>query len=62
MTQRAKNIKDKYLKRECLWDRIKLGNHRISWWRLGGQMTKLYERKVGNTYTPFHAIKYEVSD
>ena len=60
--RRMRNIKDKYFKRDYLWDRVKLGNHRVSSWRSSGQVIKLYERWDGERYTPFYRTAYEVTD
>ena len=61
--QRTKNIMEKYLKRQYLWNRQRLTQcHRISEWRLGDKVVKVYERKEGNEWTPIHNTSYVVTD
>jgi len=63
MPQRTKNIATKYLKRTYLWNRRKLkSGHRISEWRTGGQVTKVYEKLTKDGWYPIKVVKYEVSD
>ena len=61
--RRSINIIDKYMRREYLWSRVKLSPmYRISEWRLGGTITKLYEKYINKDWQPIKRTQYEVSD